>query len=66
MHGEQATLIRLAVDDVTAAPGPPFLSTPLITQHIRITCPAIADGYDQLADRIAPAARPYPRLHRAL
>lgn len=66
VHDEQAALIRLAVDQITAAPGSPFLSTPLLTQHIRITCATIADGYGQLADRIAPATRPYPRLHRAL
>lgn len=66
VHDERSALVHLAVDQVTVAPGTPFLTEPLDGDHIRLTCSMVADGYEQLADRIAPAALPRTGPHRAV
>lgn len=62
---EQDTLLHLAVDRIAAAPGSPFLSAPVPTHHIRITCASIAGDVGPLTERIAAAARHRRSLHRA-
>ncbi|MQA03823.1 MAG: aminotransferase class I/II-fold pyridoxal phosphate-dependent enzyme [Streptosporangiales bacterium] len=66
VHDEKSALVRLAVDQITAAPGSPFLAAPLPAGHIRLTCATIADGYEELATRIAPATRQHPTQYGAL
>lgn len=66
VHDERSALVHLAVDQITVAPGTPFLTAPLDGEHIRLTCSTVADGYDRLADRIALAAGPGTRPHRAV
>lgn len=62
VHDENVALLTLAVHGITAAPGSPFLTAPLPTDHIRVTCASVVDDIDQLADLIALAsARPRRR-----
>lgn len=62
VHDENSALLTLAVHGITAAPGSPFLTAPLPTDHIRVTCASVVDDIDQLADLIALAsARPRRR-----
>lgn len=66
VHDEKSALVRLAVDGITVAPGSPFLAAPLPTDHLRLTCATVADGFERLAERIAPATRPQSRQYGAL
>lgn len=56
---EHEARMRLAMrhGGIAVALGSPFLSAPLETDHIRITCSAIAEGYGDIARAIAEAAR---------
>lgn len=66
VYDEKSALVALAVDRITVAPGSPFLAAPLPSDHLRLTCATVADGFDALADRIAPATRPQHRQHGTL
>lgn len=61
---EKTTLINLAIDQITAAPGTPFLTAPLGGDHIRLTCATITSEYHRLADRIAQAGTPHTNQYR--
>jgi DNA-binding transcriptional MocR family regulator len=56
---EQSALLTLASRGVGAAPGTPFLvsGSPSTGDHLRLTCGLVRDGFDELADLVALAAR---------
>lgn len=56
---EHETRLRLAMQDgggIAVALGSPFLSASLPSEHIRVTCSTISEGYEELARTIAVAA----------
>ncbi|WP_216213996.1 aminotransferase class I/II-fold pyridoxal phosphate-dependent enzyme [Amycolatopsis aidingensis] len=65
VRDETAALVALAVNQITAAPGSPFLSAPLAADHIRVTCAGVRGDIDQLAGHIAAAALPAGSPYRA-
>lgn len=53
---EQDTIVALAAHGIGVAPGRPFMVTPPLQDHIRITTALVDRGYDALAANIAAAA----------
>ncbi|GAA2883586.1 GntR family transcriptional regulator [Actinoplanes cyaneus] len=53
---QQNAMVTLAAHGIGAAPGAPFLVTPLGTDHLRITAGLVAGGHDDLAGALASAA----------
>jgi DNA-binding transcriptional MocR family regulator len=69
---QQVALVALAAHGIAAAPGAPFVVSPLGGDHVRLTVGLVRDGFDELADVLAVAAglvtggsgsraRPHPR-----
>jgi DNA-binding transcriptional MocR family regulator len=52
-----AALLHLASSGVRAASGDPFWISSPRTAHIRVTTASVSEGYDELADLVAEAAR---------
>jgi len=55
---QQVAMVSLAAHGIAVAPGLPFEVTALGTDHIRITVGLVQDGFENLADILAMAARP--------
>ena len=53
---EQDTLVSLAAHGIGVAPGRPFMVTPPLQDHIRVTAASVGSGYKALAANIAAAA----------
>jgi DNA-binding transcriptional MocR family regulator len=62
---ETAAVARLASQGVGVGPGAPFTVLPDPQSHIRVTAGLVRDGHDDLAARIADAARAGSRAARA-
>ncbi len=58
VRDEQSALLTLASRGVGAAPGTPFLvnGSPNGSDHVRLTCGLVPDGFDEVADLVAVAA----------
>ena len=67
VQDQQFAMLTLAAHGIAAAPGEPFLVTPLGTEHLRVTVGLVRDGFDALAAILATAAAgrartsPHPR-----
>jgi DNA-binding transcriptional MocR family regulator len=68
VRDEQSALLTLASRGVGAAPGTPFLvnGSPNGSDHMRLTCGLVADGFDEVADLVAVAAAGPVAWSRAL
>jgi DNA-binding transcriptional MocR family regulator len=53
---EQDTMVSLAAHGIGVAPGRPFMVTPPLQDHIRVTAALVDSGYEALAANIAAAA----------
>lgn len=66
VRDERSALVSLAVHGVTVAPGSPFLTGPLSTDHVRITCASLRECTGRLAELIADADAPDQARRRAV
>ncbi|HET7303375.1 MAG TPA: aminotransferase class I/II-fold pyridoxal phosphate-dependent enzyme [Segeticoccus sp.] len=57
VHDETATVVRLASQGIGVTPGAPFAVLPDDHGHVRVTCGLLAEGQQDLAERLAAAAR---------